>query len=103
MGRSDSARLPCSHATSSPAEAWGGARHDEAVELEPTRGYAGELRHPLAAIAAGRGEPRVTVEDARSTARLLDAECESFERGGARVEVHRGDGERSVTLPWTSG
>lgn len=59
----------------------------EAVALAAGTGYDGEVRHLLAAVAAGGGELRVTVADALGTARLLDAERESLRRGGARVEL----------------
>lgn len=59
----------------------GGAR--EAVELAPLSGYDVEVRHLLAAIAEGRRELCVTVDDALATARLLDAERESLRTGGA--------------------
>ena len=59
----------------------GGAR--EAVELEPSSGYDGEVRHVLAWIAEGRSDLRVTVDDALATARLLDAERESLRTGSA--------------------
>jgi predicted dehydrogenase len=63
----------------------GGA--SETVPLAPGTGYDGEVRHLLAAIAAGGGELRVSVADALGTARLLDAERESLRRGGARVDL----------------
>ena len=62
----------------------GGKR--EAIALGSISGYDGEVRHLLAAIAEGRSDLRVTVEDALATARLLDAERESL-RTGASVKL----------------
>jgi predicted dehydrogenase len=53
----------------------------EPVPLAGTTGYDGEVRHLLAAIAEGRADLRVTVEDAMGTARVLDAERESLASG----------------------
>jgi predicted dehydrogenase len=53
----------------------------EPVEVASYSGYDGEVRHLLEALAEGRRELRVTVEDALATARLLDAERESLRSG----------------------
>jgi len=55
----------------------------EPLPLEPGGGHDGEIRHLLGAIAEGRNDLLVTIDDALATARLLDAERESLARGTA--------------------
>ncbi len=55
----------------------------EPVPATGPGGHEGEIRHLLAAIAEGRRDLLVTIDDALATARLLDAERESLERGVA--------------------
>ncbi|MDP6538656.1 MAG: Gfo/Idh/MocA family oxidoreductase [Planctomycetota bacterium] len=53
----------------------------EAVEVGDCDGYDGEVRHLLGLIAAGGGDLRVEVDDARALASLLEAERRSLASG----------------------
>jgi predicted dehydrogenase len=56
------------------------------VELSEGTGYDRQIEHVVRAIAEGRRDLRVTMDDALAVAKLLDAERESL-RLGAWVEV----------------
>ena len=56
------------------------------TDLPSLTGYDIEIRHLISVIQSA-GQPRVTLEDALATARLLDAERKSLE-SGKPVRLH---------------
>lgn len=56
------------------------------VALESGSGYEHQARHFINAIASGRRDLRVTMDDALAVAELIDAERRSLDAGGAWVE-----------------